>query len=108
MADIQHKTAGQPTVTVRVRVQPRGSRSEIQVYRNGLARIKTTAAPADGQANADVASQLVKAYAVPASRITLVRGATIREKVLQIAAPGSRPEFPTLDAPSGKVTLSSP
>jgi len=107
VADNRHKTARQATITVRVRVQPRGSRSEIQGYSNGLLRIKTTSAPADGKANADVAKQLAKAYAVPASRVTLVRGATFRAKVFQIIAPGSRPEFPTLDAPSGKAASRS-
>ncbi len=84
--------------SVRVRVQPRGNRSEIQGFLNGSLRIKTTAAPTDGKANADVIKQLAKAYKVPASRVTLVRGVRSREKVFRISAPGVEPVFPQLAA----------
>ena len=81
---------------VRVRVQPRGSRAEIQGIANGLLRIKTTAAPIDGKANADVIRQLAKAYKVPKSHVKLLRGANHREKVFSIEAPGIDPDFPSL------------
>jgi len=84
--------------SIRVRVQTRGSRSEIQGFLNGYLRIKTTAAPTDGKANADVIRQLAKAYKVPASRVTLIRGARSREKVFHISSPGLAPEFPQLAA----------
>jgi len=97
VANARRKSADVATITVRVRVQPRSSRSEIQGFINGLLRIRTTAAPADGKANADVARQLAKAYKVPISRVTLMRGASFREKVFRIASPASKPEFPLLD-----------
>lgn len=85
------------TITIRVRVQPHASRSEIQGYINGLLRIKTTAAPADGKANADVVKQVAKAYKVPVTQVALVRGASFREKVLRITSPRAEPEFRLLD-----------
>jgi uncharacterized protein (TIGR00251 family) len=81
-------------ITVRVRVQPRGSRNQVQRLEDGSLRIRTTAPPADGRANKDVARQLAKAYGVPPSRVTLVRGATHRDKVFRIELPGAEPDFP--------------
>jgi uncharacterized protein (TIGR00251 family) len=84
-------------ITVRVRVQPRGSRNQVQRLEDGSLRIRTTAPPADGRANKDVARQLAKAYGVPPSRVTLVRGATHRDKVFRIELPGAAPDFPPAD-----------
>lgn len=97
MANAPPKTAAVATITIRVRVQPRSSRNEIQGYINDLLRVKTTAAPTDGKANADVARQLASAYNVPVSRVMLMRGANFREKVFRITSPVSEPEFPRLD-----------
>jgi len=97
VANAPPKTAAVTTLSVRVRVQPRSSRREIQGYIDGLLRVRTTAAPADGKANADVARQLASAYDVPVSRVTLMRGAASREKVFRITSPVSEPEFPLLD-----------
>jgi len=54
-------------IVVAIRVQPRGSRSEIQGVKDGRLRIKTTAPPADGKANKDVIRQLAKAFGEPPS-----------------------------------------
>ena len=82
---------------MRVRVQPRGSKNEIQGFVNGLLRIRTTAAPTDGKANAAVAKQLAKAYKVPVSRVALIRGASYREKEFRITSPAFAPDFAVLD-----------
>lgn len=54
-------------VVVAIRVQPRGSLSEIQGVEDGRLRIKTTAPPAEGKANKDVIRQLAKEFGVPPS-----------------------------------------
>jgi len=54
-------------VVIAIRVQPRGSRSEIQGVKDGRLRIKTTAPPADGKANQDVIRRLAKEFGVPLS-----------------------------------------
>ncbi|MDH4110251.1 MAG: DUF167 domain-containing protein [Gammaproteobacteria bacterium] len=86
------------SVTVQVRVQPKSSRNEIQGWKNGSLRVRTTAAPADGRANRDVARQLALAYGVPQSRVELLRGASARDKLFRISGSPVEPEFPDLDA----------
>jgi len=81
------------TLVIRVRVQPRGSRSEIQGVRDGRLRIKTTAPPADGSANKDVIRQLAKEFGVPPSRIALKSGASQRNKTFVIAQPAVLPSW---------------
>ena len=81
------------SLTVPVRVQTRGSRSEIGDVRDGRLRIKTTAAPTGGKANRDVARQLASAFGVPPSRIELKSGAAQRDKTFVIADPSILPRW---------------
>ena len=80
-------------VKIAVRVQPRGSRSEIQGVRDGRLRIKTTAPPADGKANHDVIRQLAREFKVPPSRVELTSGTTQRNKTFRISEPGVLPPW---------------
>jgi len=50
----------------------------------GPLRCTTTAAPEDGRANAAVAEQLARALGVAKTRLTLLRGATSRDKVFRL------------------------
>jgi len=81
------------SLVVPVRVQPRGSRSEIQGVRDGRLRIKTTAPPAGGKANKDVIRQLAREFGVPPSRITLTGGAARRNKTFVISNPAVLPAW---------------
>ncbi len=85
------RTGPKDSLVVPVRVQPRGSRSEIQGVRDGRLRIKTTAAPAGGKANRDVIRQLAEEFGVPPSRIALTGGAARRNKTFVISKPGVLP-----------------
>lgn len=67
-----------------VRVIPRARRNEITVDENGALRVHTTAAPADGAANAAVIKMLAEYFDVPKSSIEIVRGATSRDKVIRV------------------------
>ena len=80
-------------VVVAIRVQPRGSRSEIQGVKDGRLRIKTTAPPADGKANKDVIRQLAKEFGVPLSRVSLKSGSSNRNKTIVISDPVVLPEW---------------
>ena len=80
-------------VVVAIRVQPRGSRSEIQGVKDGRLRIKTTAPPTDGKANKDVVRQLAKAFGVPPSSVTLKSGSSNRNKTFEITDPVVLPEW---------------
>jgi len=58
---------------------------------DGRLKIKTTAPPADGRANEDVSRQLARAFKVPASRVTLIRGARARLKLFTVERPQTLP-----------------
>lgn len=66
-----------------VRATPRASRDRIEVDRT-LVRVWTTAAATGGQANDAVRKLLSKRLGVAPSRLSLVRGATARDKVFEV------------------------
>jgi uncharacterized protein (TIGR00251 family) len=68
-----------------VRVTPRSGRDAVEGFdAGGTLRVRVTAAPADGAANAAVAKLLARALDVPGRDILLVSGATARQKVFEI------------------------
>ncbi len=69
---------------IEIRVQPRASRNTISGMRAGILRIRVTASPVDGQANAAAIALLAQALDVPKSAIRLVKGASSREKTLAV------------------------
>ncbi len=71
-------------VRIEIRVQPRASRNTISGMRAGILRIRVTAPPVDGQANAAAIALLAQALDVPKSSIRLVKGASSRQKTLAI------------------------
>lgn len=71
-----------------VRVTPRASSNAIVGFDDtGCLKLRVTAPPADGAANAAVARLLAKALGVPPRDIILVRGATSREKHFDVPLP---------------------
>lgn len=72
-------------VTLRVRVAPRSSRDELAGERDGALVVRLTAPPVDGKANAALVGFLSRRLGVPASTVTLSRGARGRDKVLLVA-----------------------
>ncbi len=69
---------------IEIRVQPRASRNAISGMRAGILRIRVTAPPVDGQANAAAIALLAQALDLPKSAVRLVRGASSREKTLAV------------------------
>ena len=70
---------------ITVRLQPRASRDEI-LGRNeeGTLRVRVKAAPVDGAANAALIQLLAKRLGIAKSKISLVSGATARNKVVEV------------------------
>jgi len=66
-----------------VRVQPRSSRSSLEV-KGDTVKVWTTAAPTDGQANAAVCNLIAKRLGVAPGRVQIIRGQTSRNKTLRI------------------------
>ncbi|HOQ29005.1 MAG TPA: DUF167 domain-containing protein [Armatimonadota bacterium] len=73
-----------PATTLRVRVQPRASRSEIVGWRDGVLQVRLTAPPVEGAANAACIELLADTLGVPKSAISLASGAHAREKLFRI------------------------
>lgn len=82
-------------VVVRVRVTPGAALTRVQVdpCPEGGARLRifVTAPPADGAANKAALAALATWLRLPTSALTLVRGATAREKTIRIAAAARKP-----------------
>lgn len=68
-----------------VRVTP-GARSESVSIEGGRVLVKVRAKPQDGAANEAVLDLLSDALGIATSRLRLLRGATSREKLVQIEA----------------------
>jgi uncharacterized protein (TIGR00251 family) len=67
-------------VSLRVRVQPRASKSAIAGERGGALLVRVTAPPVAGEANEAVVRLLARALGVPASGVRIQRGRSSREK----------------------------
>jgi len=74
-----------------LRVQPRASRDEMLPEAARL-RVRITAPPVDGAANAHLLRFLAGRFGVAPSRTEIVRGMTGREKTVRIRAPSGMPE----------------
>ena len=74
-----------PTV-LRVRLTPRGGRSALVRWQDGILHARVTAAPVDGAANRALIALLADTLRIPKSRIAFRSGETSRDKVLEIAS----------------------
>ena len=71
-------------VTITVKVTPRAKRTEIVGYQGGVLRVRLTEPPLEGKANKALIKFLAAELGVSASRISIVKGATSRTKVLEV------------------------
>lgn len=71
-----------------IRVQPRASRAEIVGFVDGPQgpelKLRVTAPPVDGEANAAVVALLAKALGLPKGCVEIVTGSTGRRKRLRV------------------------
>jgi len=65
-------------------VQPRASRAEIAGIQEDAVKVRITAPPVEGEANAALVRFLAKKLGVSRGAVTLVRGQTGRRKTLRI------------------------
>ncbi len=73
------------SVKITVRLQPRASRDEVLGWNEeGALRVRVKAPPVDGAANAALVTLLAKQVGVSKSKVTLVSGATARNKIVEI------------------------
>jgi len=69
---------------VPVRLQPRASANVISGVEDGVVRARVTAPPVDGAANDALVQLLAKALRIGRGRISIVRGASSRTKLVSI------------------------
>jgi len=81
-----------------VQLQPRASRDEIVGPHGDALKIRLTAPPVDGQANACLIKFLAKAFGVSRSQVRLVSGETARNKQVRIVHPGKLPPAAMIQA----------
>ena len=75
-----------------VHVQPRASRDEIVGEYNQRLKIRITAPPVDGKANAHLCKFLAKVFGVAKSHIQIISGETGKDKRLKITTPKNLPD----------------
>jgi len=78
------KAAAQPQATLSVRVQPRASRNEVAGLVGDTLKIRLTAPPVEGEANAACLKFLAKLLALAPSRLAIIQGARSRNKIIRI------------------------
>ena len=71
-----------------LRVQPRSRRNEIAGERAGALLVRVTAPPVDGKANEAVRRLIAKRLRVPTGRVSIVRGESSRNKLLEVEGIG--------------------
>ena len=71
-------------VDLPVRLRPRAHADEIVGVAAGRVVIRVTAPPVDERANRALCRVLAKASGIPASSVTIVRGAHAREKLVRL------------------------
>ena len=69
---------------IRVRLTPRSARNEIDGWRDGLLRVRVTAPPVDGKANAALERLVANVLGVRKSAVSVVSGTRSREKTIAI------------------------
>ncbi|MGH2606319.1 MAG: DUF167 domain-containing protein [Anaerolineales bacterium] len=80
-----HLHQGKRGAALTVRVTPRSRRTEIAgVLEDGTLRVRVSAPPVEGKANAALVQLLAKVLAVRANRIEIIAGETGLDKILSI------------------------
>ena len=74
-----------PAVMIRLWVIPRARRDAIEGFRDGVLRVRVTAAPQDGSANQAVVKLLAKQLSLPRSSVVLAKGPRSRDKVVEVS-----------------------
>jgi uncharacterized protein (TIGR00251 family) len=71
-----------------LRVQPRSRKNEIAGERAGKLLVRVTAPPVDGEANEAVRRLVAKRLRVPARSVSIVRGESSRDKLIEVEGIG--------------------
>ncbi len=80
-----HLHSGKKGAAVAIRVTPRASRNEIsEILSDGTIKIRLTAPPVEGKANAELINFLSEVLDIPRSSLEIVAGDTGRDKLVSV------------------------
>ena len=85
------------TLILNVRVLPRASRDEVVGIQADRLKIRITAPPVDGSANAHLTRFLAREFGVAKSQVEIVSGQTGQEKRIAIHGPVKQPGWLAAD-----------
>ncbi|MCW8901206.1 MAG: DUF167 family protein [Gammaproteobacteria bacterium] len=74
-------------------VQPNAKKDELLGEYNNKLKIRISALPVDNKANKHLLKFLAKSFAVPISRVQLIKGENQRTKLVKIFSPAKLPVF---------------
>ena len=81
-------------------LQPKASKDEFAGLHGERLKIRISAPPIDGRANAQLLAFIAKAFGVAKSQVSLVSGELNRQKRVRIQQPKRLPDLPGLTAQS--------
>ena len=88
---IQGADKSRKSVKISVRLQPKASREELRVWdEGGVLRVRVKEAPVDGAANAALVRLVAKRLRISRGVISIIHGATGRNKILKIEGLSAR------------------
>lgn len=76
-----------------LKVQPRARHNGVEGLHDDALKVRITAPPVDDKANEALCRWLAEAFGTPRAAVTVLRGATSRNKVVQIAGPTVAPAW---------------
>ena len=82
-------------------LQPAARSDDFCGLHGELLKIRLTAPPVEGKANAYLMAFLAKAFGVAKSQVSLLSGELNRQKRVRISAPKKLPPLPGLERPAG-------
>lgn len=71
-------------VQIKVKVQPRASKNQVVGWMEDVLKVRLTAPPVKGEANAALLRFFADYFGISRSAVSLVSGATSRQKTVQI------------------------
>ncbi len=76
---------GDKGVLVCIHVQPRASKNGLAGIHDGAVKLRITAPPVDGKANAQIVAMLARMFHVPKAAVNLASGQQSRHKRFRVA-----------------------
>ncbi|MGE5415516.1 MAG: DUF167 domain-containing protein [Acidobacteriota bacterium] len=81
MNSIQESANG---IRIEIKVVPRSSRNQVAGFQDGALKVKLTAPPVEGEANQALIAYLADVFKVSKRDVTIVRGETARNKLVEV------------------------